>query len=141
MIESEMNNYKEISKAIGAGVEQAKHQIEQSKESLAVAKKIRKNKMEYDVLAKVIKQQPDRKEMAAKLDALKKELEDLKESRRKVDRKMDKRCNDFAVLMRSINELQKKFEVGDEEIDSDSSGMLNDNDIEVMSVDDDTTLL
>lgn len=141
MIEDEMSNYKSISKAIDSGIEQAKQQIEHSKEGLAVAKKVRNNKMEYDLLAKVIKQQPDRKEMTAKLDALKKELEDLKESRRKLERQMENRCNNFTVLIRAINELQKKLDTGGDAEDSDSSGILNDNDIEVMSVDDDGMIL
>lgn len=140
MIEDELSNYKSISTAIDSGIEQAKHQIEQSKESLSVAKKVRKNKMEYDVLAKVIKQQPDRKEMAAKLDALQKELEDLKDSRRRVDRNLESRRNEFSVLMRSIHELQRKMD-GDDVEDSDSNGAINDNDIEVMSVEDDGILI
>lgn len=140
MIDDELANYKSISSAIDNGIEQAKHQIEHSKESLTIAKKVRKNKMEYDVLAKVIKQQPDRKEMAAKLDALQKELEDLKDSRRKVDRKLESRRNEFTVLMRSIQELQKKMD-GDDGDDSDSNGAINDNDVEVMSVDDEGILI
>lgn len=136
MIDEELSSYKAISKSIDSAIEQTKQQIEQNKDNLAIAKQVRKNKMEYDVLAKVIKQQPDRKEMAAKLDALKKELEDLKKKRDKLDRKMENRRNDFMVLMRSINEITKKLEaVSDDE--DDSSGIDNDNDKDdVMSVED-----
>lgn len=136
MIDEELSNYKAISKSIDTAIEQTKHQIEQNKDNLAIAKQVRKNKMEYDVLAKVIKQQPDRKEMAAKLETLKKELEDLKNKRGKLDRKMENRRNDFMVLMRSINEITKKLEAtSDEEGDSTDVDNDCDND-DVMSVED-----
>lgn len=110
MMRDELANYKDISKAIDGGIEQAKLQITQSKENLVKAKKIRKNRMEYDVLAKVISQQPDRKETMAKLESLKKDLENLKNSRTKLDHKLEYRRNDFTVLMRSIQELKSKLD-------------------------------
>lgn len=138
MMQDEMANYKEISKAIDGGIEHAKIQIVQSKENLVIAKKIRKNRMEYDVLAKVISQQPDRKETMAKLESLKKDLDNLKNSRTKLDHKLENRRNDFSVLMRSIQELQKKLDGEDvTTIDEDpsESDKNNDDDIEVISVD------
>lgn len=138
MMQDELKNYKDISKAIDGGIEQAKVQITQSKGNLVVAKKIRKNRMEYDVLAKVITKQPDRKETMAKLVSLKKDLDNLKNSRTKLDQKLESRRNDFMVLMRSIQELQKKLDGEDvTEIDEDNSenSKNNDDDIELMSVD------
>ncbi|XP_031626809.1 THO complex subunit 7 homolog [Contarinia nasturtii] len=134
MMQDELDNYKDISKAIDGGIEQAKVQITQSKENLVIAKKIRKNRMEYDVLAKVISQQPDRKETMAKLESLKKDLDNLKDSRTKLDQKLENRRNDFTVLMRSIQELQKKLDGEDvTEIDEESGDSKDD--IEMMSVD------
>lgn len=137
MMQDELQNYKSISKAIDAGIEHAKVQIAQSKDNLVIAKKIRKNRMEYDVLAKVISHQPDRKETNAKLESLKKELDNLKESRTKLDQKLAARRNDFTVLMRSIHELQKRLDNEDVILDEDASenGKHNDDDIEVMSID------
>lgn len=137
MMQNELTNYKDISKAIDGGIEQAKLQIAQSKENLVKAKKIRKNRMEYDVLAKVISQQPDRKETMAKLESLKKDLENLKNSRTKLDHKLEYRRNDFTVLMRSIQELQKKLDGEDiTDIDEEpSDNDKNNDDIEVMSID------
>lgn len=139
----ELKNYEAISKTIDSGIEHAKVQILQSKENLVLAKKIRKNRMEYDVLAKVISQQPDRKETTIKLDALKKELDELKETKSKLQHKLEMRRNDFTVLMRSIKELQTKLDNPDA---SNDFGMGDDNDVsqnnridedlEKMSVDD-----
>ncbi|KXJ71579.1 hypothetical protein RP20_CCG020229 [Aedes albopictus] len=56
VMEQELKNYATISDTIEAGIETAKTQITQSKQNLVLAKKIRKNRMEYDVLAKIISQ-------------------------------------------------------------------------------------
>lgn len=110
MMKQELKNYEAISETIDSGIDHAKAQIEQSKENLVLAKKIRKNRMEYDVLAKIITQQPDRKKTTEKLEALKTELSDLENSRRQIQRKLEIRRSEFTVLMRSIKELQSKLD-------------------------------
>lgn len=110
MMKQELRNYESISKTIDTGIDQAKAQIEQSKENLVLAKKIRKNRMEYDALAKIITQQPDRKKTTEQLDSLKRELNELDNSNRQLQRKLEIRSNEFSVLMRSIKELQAKLD-------------------------------
>lgn len=122
MMKQELKNYEVISQTIDSGIEHAKSQIEQSKENLVLAKKIRKHRMEYDVLAKIITQQPDRKKTTEKLEALKKDLSELENNRRQLQRKLEIRRNEFSVLMRSIKELQTKLDDENEENDSVSSG-------------------
>lgn len=142
MMKHELKNYEAISKTIDSGIEHAKVQILQSKENLVLAKKIRKNRMEYDVLAKVISQQPDRKETTVKLDALKKELDELKKTKSKLQHKLEMRRNDFTVLMRSIKELQVKLDNPDKNdfaMGDDSDGAqtnCNGEEPEKMTVDD-----
>lgn len=113
-MKQELHNYEAISQAIDGGIEQAKTQIDQSKENLVLAKKIRKNRMEYDVLAKIISAQPDRKKTTDKLDTLRTELNELESSRHQLQCKFQVRQNDFAVLMRSIRELQAKLDNDDD---------------------------
>lgn len=110
MMKEEMKNYAKIQENIDIGIIKANELIAERKEELVLAKKIRKNRMEYDVLAKVISQQPDRKNTTKELELLKKELSDLEEKRRQLNRKLEVRKNDFFVLMRSLNELQKKLD-------------------------------
>lgn len=109
-MKQELRNYESISQTIDTGIDQAKAQIEQSKENLVLAKKIRKNRMEYDALAKIITQQPDRKKTTEQLDSLKRELTELDNTNRQLQRKLEVRSNEFSVLMRSIKELQSKLE-------------------------------
>lgn len=110
MIENELKNYETISKTIDAGTEQAKVLIEQNKQKLVLAKKNRKQRMEYDALAKVINQEPDRKGTAKDLEILNKELNELKSNRKRLEGQLQTRRNEFTVLMRSINELQGKLD-------------------------------
>lgn len=90
-------------------IELAKIQIEQSKLNLVLAKKIRRNRMEYDVLAKVIQQQPDRKNTSNKLATLSKELEELECTRKQLQERLEIRRKEFTVLMHSIQSLQQKL--------------------------------
>lgn len=131
MMKQEMKNYQLLSKTIEEGIELTKTQIEQSKENLVLAKKIRKNRMEYDVLAKVIQQQPDRKETSEKLNQLKKELDDLEGTRKHLDQRLEIRRKEFAVLMHAIQNLQQKLgEEGDDNglVDQSDEGFIVDDD-------------
>lgn len=124
-MKQDLRNYENISQTIDEGIQQAKTQIEQSKENLVLAKTIRKNRMEYDVLAKIISAQPDRRKTTDKLDTLKTELAELEHNRRLLQRKLDVRRNEFAVLMRSIKELQSKMD-DDVQVDDDDEDATSD---------------
>ena len=78
MSEEELKNYENLAKEIEGEIEEAKVNIDKTKEELQEAKRVRKNRIEYDVLAKVIMEQPDRKETNLKLEELQKELGTLK---------------------------------------------------------------
>uniref|UniRef100_A0A182NG06 Uncharacterized protein n=1 Tax=Anopheles dirus TaxID=7168 RepID=A0A182NG06_9DIPT len=110
VMQQELKNYATISDTIESGIETAKAQIVQSKQNLVLAKKIRKNRMEYDMLAKTINQQPDRKNTVQELETLKQNLDQLKENRADLERKLETKKKDFSVLMRSIAELQDKLD-------------------------------
>lgn len=78
MYQKELDNYAELSKSIELEIEEAKKNIEKTNIELEQAKQVRKNRIEYDVLAKVINEQPDRQETDIKLANLQKELGKLK---------------------------------------------------------------
>ena len=82
MSAAELQNYKNLSLLIETGIEAAKQDIESTKLDFQEAKTVRKNRIEYDVLAKVINEQPDRKETDEKLSQLRKELNSLEVSSR-----------------------------------------------------------
>ncbi|XP_075148707.1 THO complex subunit 7 [Haematobia irritans] len=109
MIDEELENYQKLSQTIEKNIEAAKQEIEDSKKELVTAKQIRKNKMEYDQLAKVIKQQPDRKETQKHIESLQKELAELNDKKLKLERKFEKRQKDFSVLMYAVRELEAQL--------------------------------
>lgn len=133
MMKEEKKNYEIVSSKIDLAIVQTKKQIDDSKEKLVLAKKIRKNRMEYDVLAKIISQQPDRLKTTEKLELLKKDLNELGSVRQQLETKMEIRKNEFSVLMRSIKELQNKLEDFTDE-DGSADGDVATKDIEMLDV-------
>lgn len=107
MIREELENYEKISKTIEETIETVKRQIVTYKEGLVVAKKIRQNKMEYDVLAKVINQQPDRIQTVQQHEKLNTELNELYGKQLELKKKLEQKRKEFAVLMNALNELEE----------------------------------
>lgn len=128
MMASELENYEQLSHVIEKGINSAKLHIESSKAELKHAKTIRKNRMEYDVLAKVINEQPDRKQTEEKLKKLKRELSHLEESKEQLEKKLELRRKQFHVLISSIQQLQSLLEENDSD---DSMISLDDEDMDL----------
>lgn len=107
-----------------------KEQIEQSKNLLVTAKEIRRNKLEYSSLARLIKEEPDRKEVVTKHEILKDELLKQSEQFQKVNRVLENRRKDFASFMLLTQELLRdcNFETNVENIDD---GTLDDEDDDI----------
>lgn len=112
----ELKNYDKMSKKIDVEIEEAIKDIELTKTELQDAKRIRKNRIEYDVLAKVINEQPDRQETNTKLATLRQELGSLKEKSEQLEHKLAMRRKQFHVLVSSIHSLQGMLDESDEEI-------------------------
>lgn len=140
MMKRELKNYEKISEMINTGIENIKGQIDQNKDNLLIAKQIRRNRMEYDSLAKIINQQPDRQNTVAKLNALKEELEQLEGKSASLEKKLEKRQKDFTVLMRAVGELQKELsdsssDEGEDEVMETSSEEGETHDDPVLDID------
>ncbi|XP_078065640.1 THO complex subunit 7 homolog isoform X1 [Mustelus asterias] len=106
----EMLNYEKISKDIESNIAAAHDKISECKKQILQAKRIRKNRQEYDALAKVIQQHPDRHETLQQLEALGKELEHLSHIKENVEDKLELRRKQFHVLLSTIHELQQTLE-------------------------------
>ncbi|KAH0540366.1 THO complex subunit 7 homolog [Cotesia glomerata] len=129
MSQDELKNYKKLYEDIGIEIEQAKQDIETTKAELQEAKQIRKNRIEYDVLAKVINEQPDRRKTNLKLETLKQELGFLKEKSEQLEHKLEMRRKQFHVLISSIHSLEEMLDESDEEIMNVSLENYEDNDV------------
>ncbi|XP_014359274.2 THO complex subunit 7 homolog [Papilio machaon] len=133
MMAAELKSYESLSKILENGIEVAKNNIEKSKADLAQAKTVRKNRIEYDVLAKVISEQPDRKETLERLATLKKELSSLEASKQQLESRLALRKKQFHVLVTSIHQLQAILD------DSDEIDCLSD-DVDMKDEDEKTSL-
>ncbi|CAH0752425.1 unnamed protein product [Diatraea saccharalis] len=114
MMAAELKSYESLSKILETGIEVAKGNIEKSKADLAQAKTVRKNRIEYDVLAKVISEQPDRKETLEQLSTLKSELGNLESTKHQLESRLALRKKQFHVLVTSIHQLQALLDEPDD---------------------------
>ncbi|KAE8612612.1 hypothetical protein XENTR_v10012914 [Xenopus tropicalis] len=109
----EMENYEKIYVDIESSIAAAHEKIAECKKQILQAKRIRKNRQEYDALAKVIQQHPDRHETLKQLEALDKELKQLSHTKENVEDKLELRRKQFHVLLSTIHELQQTLENDD----------------------------
>ncbi|XP_074646388.1 THO complex subunit 7 homolog [Tubulanus polymorphus] len=109
----EQKNYEELNQQIETNISEAVKKIKECKLELQEAKRIRKNRQEYDALAKVIQQHPDRQETFKQLETLDKELETLKKEQQDLDDKLVIRKKQFHLLISAIHQLQSIFEEED----------------------------
>ncbi|XP_032809917.1 THO complex subunit 7 [Petromyzon marinus] len=106
----EMNNYGKIYKHIEDSIAAGHERITQCKQEILQAKRIRKNRQEYDALAKVIEQHPDRSKTLKQLEELDKDLQNLLQAKESVENKLELRRKQFHVLLSTIHELQEMLE-------------------------------
>ena len=106
MNQAELENYAVLHQKVEAGITEAREEIEGTKADLAEAKRVRKNRMEYDALAKVITTHPDRETSEARIEALRQEQRQLEEREVKLDQKLDIRKKQFHVLVSAIHQMQ-----------------------------------
>ncbi|XP_061788316.1 THO complex subunit 7 homolog [Nerophis lumbriciformis] len=116
----EMENYETIYSNIEENITSAHEKIAECKKEIQRAKRVRKNRQEYDALAKVIEHHPDRHETLKQLEALDKELQQLSNTKENVDAKLELRKKQFHVLLSTIQELQQTLET-DEKCDTDDN--------------------
>lgn len=105
--EKEMKNYENLYAKIETDIVQAQNNILECKTELQQAKRIRRNKQEYDALAKIIAAQPDRKVTMAKLEELGEKIRALEKTKEELDAKLEKRQKQFHVLLGALFELQQ----------------------------------
>lgn len=122
MNEAELRNYEGLHEKVEEGIVSGREDIDSTKTDLVEAKRIRKNRMEYDALAKVIQTHPDRETSGARLETVQAELTNLKEREQALEDKLDMRKKQFHVLVSTIHQLQSLLDADDND-DNDVSDM------------------
>jgi hypothetical protein len=106
----EQENYQILYEKIKVEIEKAKRKIVESKIELQEARKIRKNRQEYDVLSRQIQNYPDRSEMENTIKALEEKMEHLKKVDAEYNKKIDLRRKQFSVVLQSLSSLKGLIE-------------------------------
>ena len=110
MNQAEQENYQVLYEKISNEIEKAKKKIVENKAELVDARKVRKNRQEYDVLARQILNYPDRMEMHETIKTLEAKVEILKKAESDYDRKIDLRRKQFSVVLQSLSTLKNFIE-------------------------------
>ncbi|KAF6772030.1 hypothetical protein AHF37_09550 [Paragonimus kellicotti] len=118
MNQEQLNQYSELFKKIKTDMENAKVRMDECKEELRTAKIIRKNRREYDSLAKIIAEHPERdvtldgfsifSQKVSKVEES--QLQRLQELDKEYDRKIALRKKQFHLFLFALNGLQKIIE-------------------------------
>lgn len=111
----EATNYEQLLGKIQTKIAEADADIQEAKKELEQARLIRKNRMEYDAMAKQINQYPSRDITGKTIGEIKSDLERLKGEEENLDLKLQMRKNQFHVLVNSIHQLQALLEQEEEE--------------------------
>ncbi|XP_015791863.1 THO complex subunit 7 homolog [Tetranychus urticae] len=112
----EMKNYQELYNKIDTGIADSQRKIAELKAELQQAKIVRKNKQEYDVLAQIIMDNPDRCDTLSRLNQLEEEINKLQQIKENLNKRLEKRGKQFQVLLTSAHELKKMLSDEDNNI-------------------------
>jgi len=127
----QMDKYKQLQEEIDENVALAHSEIEKCKKDLAEARLIRKNRQEYDALASIVLQQPDRLGTESQITDLGKDVEEMQDTEQQLIARLNLRKKQFHALMTSIHQLKS---VLDEEKLEDSRDTPTDMDVEVVEI-------
>jgi THO complex subunit 7 len=133
-------NYSFLHQKIATEIEKAQARINEKKLELEDAKKVRKNRQEYDLMARQILQYTDRDQMKAQIQLLQEKSANLKKIDAEYDKKLELRRKQFSVVLQSLSSLKNLIE--SDQIDSDdvdffikSNGSQEDSTADTITID------
>ncbi|KAK2721360.1 THO complex subunit 7 homolog isoform X2 [Artemia franciscana] len=114
MTSKEEKAYNSLHESIGKKIEELRNDILTAKKDLENAQIVRKQRMEYDSIAKLICQYPNRKEEEKQLKETRRQLADSERKLRDLDQKIELRTKQFMLLMDALYMLESTLENEDE---------------------------
>ncbi|XP_037789522.1 THO complex subunit 7 homolog [Penaeus monodon] len=107
MNQEEIKHYELLRDETSRSVEDAYVAIGIAKQELEEARQVRRNRLEYDALARLIKEHPPRSDTANKLAHLTQHLHSLKSKRDQLEEKLSLRRKQLHVLVTALHQLQQ----------------------------------
>jgi len=105
----EMKNYEDLYSRIERSLNDAQSKLSAAKAELAAAKRVRRNRQEYDAIAQVIESHPSRTDTAEKLAKLEQEINQLQDLKKDLNEKLEKRKKQFEILLGAAQDLHQVF--------------------------------
>uniref|UniRef100_A0A914X281 Uncharacterized protein n=1 Tax=Plectus sambesii TaxID=2011161 RepID=A0A914X281_9BILA len=119
MNEQQIDSYAALCTEIEEDLKRAQDSISEAKKELHQAKQVRKNRQEYDLMAKMIEEQPSRSETNEKLMQVKQDLKEQGDRQKQLEGKLLERRNNlhaFGIILSQFNETLKDDIKADKEI-------------------------
>ena len=107
MISQEMANYETLYEKIDKSINDCQQKLIKCKEELIEAKRVRKNKCEYESMAAVIGRHSDRLDSMTRLQNLEQEIRRLQQTKDEMQNKLEKRRKQFHVLLGAAHQLNQ----------------------------------
>uniref|UniRef100_A0AAV1URA3 THO complex subunit 7 n=1 Tax=Peronospora matthiolae TaxID=2874970 RepID=A0AAV1URA3_9STRA len=128
----ELEEYETLNAEIDTSISKVTKDIEELKQSVYVEKRVRAYKEEYEAIARVINELPTRREVTAEIEHEKKRLEDATKAMEAVEKQLDLRTKQFALLMNTIQNLQATLseDMAEDEQDKDNDEQQEDEEME-----------
>lgn len=104
--QAELDQYQAASRQIDNDVASTRAEIEQLKIELAHERQVRKNREEYESLAKMANVRPARRETESKLAAVQEEMGRIRKDEAGGNEELRVRAKQFHLLMQAVNDLK-----------------------------------
>mmetsp|Transcript_5725 Transcript_5725/g.9927 ORF Transcript_5725/g.9927 Transcript_5725/m.9927 type:complete len:242 (-) Transcript_5725:91-816(-) len=130
--EAELARYDAAQAQIESDTEACRKEIEELKVKLTHEKRVRRNREEYESLAKVANARPAKRRTAHKLDQVRREIGQVKAEEARSARELEVREKQFQLLMQSILDLKANLAEDLKRKELEKRMRSNDGDEEVM---------
>jgi THO complex subunit 7 len=104
---AEMNYYETIGEETQTSITKVKGDIEKLKTKLEHEMKVRKNRLEYEALAKMASDRESSKITKRKLAKEREDITNIGEESRKIQKRLDVKGRQFHLLMQSLSDLKR----------------------------------
>jgi THO complex subunit 7 len=119
--QQQLEDYQVLESRVKFQVESTEADIDKLTEELRVAKKVRQYKEQYEALAKIVNRHPSKPATTREQAEMQLEIKKLEEEKLRLDEQMSVRRKQFALLMRTIDDLSMTLRE-DAALDDDAEG-------------------
>jgi len=114
-VDTELREYDRLQQEMEESISRNRSDIESLHNQLKHEKLVRRNREEYEAMAKLATVHPPRRETNFKLEAIRKKITDIREEEKKLDKYLEIREKQFQLLLQSIFDLKSTLSEEDKD--------------------------